>query len=495
MQRIARYALCLIFLGAHGCATVPEPTAAPAVESEEFVRAAAAKEAFAALAVTDDWYGIYFQDQKSGYLTRQRTARDGHFEIVSTTVSRTESMGTVTESSSTVREHFSATAPYDALLLERLIGDQETGSLWRIRSTPQGYVGEHREAGRLRTVPLFDFQYRLADAMAIPIWLRAGAQTGQCLSYPDYDLENFQRQFRTECIASVRDHVVDGAPVEAATTGVEGAMTLVRDRQTGRDLSLNLVAQRVELRLEPRSIASDLSASFDFFLDNIIQIDRPLGEPERINRLTLDFEGLSGYGPGPAPGQWTKTGNNAIRVVVDRTVSHESLPAPRALAQGLALSDAQRANLDALDLLVREAGAQTGTQVDRVTRLVNFVYRYIEPDFSSEPLSLAKLLATRRGDCTEYSQLLDALLKAARVPSREVTGLVYMGDEYQHFAHHAWNEVYINGAWLPVDASWNEVPVNATHIRYPLSEQASMATVMAMRGVRIKVVNVGYSED
>ena len=47
-----------------------------------------------------------------------------------------------------------------------------------------------------------------------------------------------------------------------------------------------------------------------------------------------------------------------------------------------------------------------------------------------------------------------------------MTGLVYMGDEVQAFGGHAWNEVVIDGKWVPIDATWNETTLNPTHITF-----------------------------
>ncbi len=478
-----------------GCATgAPQSPPMQDIDPAELTRATAAVAAFEALAQTPEWYGVYFQGQKAGYQSIERTVKDDVFEIVTTDAGRSQALGSVTESTSRTTEVFSSQPPYDAVLLELRSGLEQSDGTWRIRQTPSGYVGEYSAGGQLRSEPLFDFQFRLADALAAEIWLRGGAQSGQCLSYPSYRLESFERTFQSECIAEITAHTIDGAQIEAVTTGVVGVATIIRDRYTGRGLSVDSTAYQLEMRLEPRAIATDLSAPIDFLLENIIRVDRPLGDAATIERLTLEFVGLDGPGPGQAPGQHAQpVTDGALRVTVDRSIAHDgALPNPRMLSAALALTEPQQASLSELNDLVRAAGADVGTQAQRVGRLVDFVYDFIEPTFSSEPLSLNRLLATRRGDCTEYSQLLDALLRAARIPTREVTGLVYMGDEFQHFGHHAWNEVYIDGGWLPIDASWNEMPVNATHIRYPLDDMSSMLMVNDMSKVSIQVIDVSY---
>ena len=52
----------------------------------------------------------------------------------------------------------------------------------------------------------------------------------------------------------------------------------------------------------------------------------------------------------------------------------------------------------------------------------------------------------RHGICIDYSQLLDAMLYTVGIPSRIMASQA---------PYHAWNEVYVDGRWIFVDATWN----------------------------------------
>lgn len=56
----------------------------------------------------------------------------------------------------------------------------------------------------------------------------------------------------------------------------------------------------------------------------------------------------------------------------------------------------------------------------------------------------------QEGDCTEHAVLLAALCRAAGIPARVVMGLEYM---LGIWGGHAWNEVWIEDAWYPLDAT------------------------------------------
>jgi hypothetical protein len=68
--------------------------------------------------------------------------------------------------------------------------------------------------------------------------------------------------------------------------------------------------------------------------------------------------------------------------------------------------------------------------------------------------SAAEAISNRGGDCTEYAAVVVALLRKAGIPSRMALGLVFDGKGFQF---HAWAEAYIEGCWIPADASYRRV--------------------------------------
>jgi transglutaminase-like putative cysteine protease len=57
---------------------------------------------------------------------------------------------------------------------------------------------------------------------------------------------------------------------------------------------------------------------------------------------------------------------------------------------------------------------------------------------------------------------------------------------------HAWNEVLANGQWQGVDPTWNQVRLDATHIK--LSDDLGAALLFASytKEVRFKVLEQSY---
>ena len=119
--------------------------------------------------------------------------------------------------------------------------------------------------------------------------------------------------------------------------------------------------------------------------------------------------------------------------------------------------------------LVDEAKSHTNTwtlEEEIIRRIRTFVSKYIEDEYIYyEVKDPYVILEERKGDCTEHAVLFNALLKAAGIPARSVTGYL-LADDSGAFGGHAWSEVAYDGHWIPVDATWDVwVENSVNHIK------------------------------
>jgi hypothetical protein len=87
---------------------------------------------------------------------------------------------------------------------------------------------------------------------------------------------------------------------------------------------------------------------------------------------------------------------------------------------------------------------------------------------------------SRRGDCTEYAVLLAALGRAAGVPTRVVSGLVYARrfEGQRHvFVPHAWVQAWTGTAWQSFDAGIGSF--DSTHLAFAMSYDGGPAQLFA----------------
>ena len=76
----------------------------------------------------------------------------------------------------------------------------------------------------------------------------------------------------------------------------------------------------------------------------------------------------------------------------------------------------------------------------------------------------SEVARSKSGDCTEHGILLAALLRAKKIPSRVVTGLVY-ANSLKGFGGHMWTEAYLKGRWIPLDATLAQGHGDAIHLK------------------------------
>jgi len=73
-------------------------------------------------------------------------------------------------------------------------------------------------------------------------------------------------------------------------------------------------------------------------------------------------------------------------------------------------------------------------------------------EFSPAYASALDTAKSHKGDCTEYSVFLSALLRASGIPARGAIGLVYV-EPKEAFQYHMWVEAYIGDRWVGLDAT------------------------------------------
>lgn len=125
------------------------------------------------------------------------------------------------------------------------------------------------------------------------------------------------------------------------------------------------------------------------------------------------------------------------------------------------------------NLLSMAVPAQESDPMRIASILENFVNINVKSDanIGTSFASASETARTLSGDCTEYAVLLAALARAKGIPARVVLGLVYTElsspepENRGAMAFHLWNELYINGAWVPFDATLGKGGTDAARIR------------------------------
>jgi len=121
----------------------------------------------------------------------------------------------------------------------------------------------------------------------------------------------------------------------------------------------------------------------------------------------------------------------------------------------------------------------------RAKKIMRWIYENIQKRPVLSVPNALETLRNRMGDCNEHAVLMAAMARAAGIPARIETGLVYMKSR---FYYHAWNVLYL-GDWVTVDALMGQMPADVTHIRFVSGEPDKQIDLIKVMGkVKIKIL-------
>lgn len=116
--------------------------------------------------------------------------------------------------------------------------------------------------------------------------------------------------------------------------------------------------------------------------------------------------------------------------------------------------------------IARQVAGREDKLLDQCSVLKSYIHGYVRPSYTDNARTSLEVLDQACGDCTECALLFVALARSLGIPAREVGGLLYVEENGRGaFTWHAWAEVHNGQGWVGVDPAWNEVGVDAAHIR------------------------------
>jgi hypothetical protein len=222
------------------------------------------------------------------------------------------------------------------------------------------------------------------------------------------------------------------------------------------------------------ALHDDGAPAFDLGSFSTVKLDRPLPAghetPRATYRVTLKGDDPAKIFPGGPSQKVTSLGSDSAEITVravhpdtpaDNFPAGNGPPTPADLEPN---SLVQSNDPKVVELAERAAGGRKDAWT--VAKLLEeFVRRSIkEKNFSQAFASAADVANTLEGDCTEHAVLLAALARANGIPARVAIGLVYMPND-EGFGYHMWNELWIDGRWIPLDGTLGLGGIGAGHLK------------------------------
>jgi protein-glutamine gamma-glutamyltransferase len=448
-----------------------------------------------------DYYAAYLAGNKVGWarmsLTRLDTLPPGYVAQFEMTT-RLTSLGAKAEMHALETAEFELTAPY---AFRGGSFRQRDGKFGRevtvTRALTGGFDAIIRSGGETARKQLASIDYTLADRATIAVWMRRNPKEGDMVPQWGFSFDELRVGMSICKLKATRTAVTNGVSVtyHEVTDAAKGVTSLMRYDAKGEQLLSMQISGLIELRVEPESVAKNIDFNGDFFELGKVKVDKRLGERSRITSLVLETGGHDlSLKPGPFQAV-AHNGSSACTLKLGWDYGTISKATPVEIRRNTSETPDYPTTNPKIRALAAQAVGDAQTTKEKVKRLVHFVAGYIEPSYRTRPLAVLDIVQTRRGACTEYAKLYTTLARAAGVPAREVAGLVYIGDNERAFGLHAWNEVVLNGQWLPVDAAGDQTEPDPTHISFGDTFDDQATNMMAaFNKMSFRVVDVKYQK-
>jgi hypothetical protein len=461
------------------CADAPRPTLeAKDIESQ----------------LRTDWFGLYLQGKKIGYV-RTSLERSGDYVLDTESLNlKLSSFGKKSDISINQVITFDGKAPYGMVKAELIeSNDASKSDKTLLVRKEKGYEYTFRTGMEGSKKQIDGLDYTLADSLAPDLWIRGGPKVGEKANFKQLDIKDAKINGLFSKVLSIKTSPVAGVNLRyyeiENESSKEKLKFLTRHDDQGRVLS-NVIAI-FELRLESEEQAKNTEYSQDLFVMGMVKCDRPLGATDKVKELVIQVEGKEAESFEDGPRQSIVPGPNGSRLLKLGKKYGKDRPATKEeIAENLKETNAYAINHPKVKALAEKAVGDAKTPEEKVRRIVHFVHDFVQPTYSATIPTIHDLMEKKRGDCKSYALLVTNLARASGVPARDVSGLVYMSDDQKAFGGHAWNEVVLNGVWVPVDASRDEMEVNATHLSYGTEFQAAKNMLNTLGKLSFKIIEV-----
>jgi hypothetical protein len=439
---------------------------------------------------TEEWAGVYYQDQKIGYSHNSIKRIEDGYQIHHTIMLDMMMMGVaqkIRAQVNTVTDHaFNLQVFYLRINTGAVsfiaYGDVDADNVMSI-SVVSGGKTEKKEL-QLTRAPV------ITNSLKFSL-LKDGLQLGGVYERVVFDpMTMSNRTAQIEVLdfetLSVAGQEYDCYRMQVTYMGV--TMTAWIDRQ-GRTVKEESPAGMVLLREDKeQAMHGGWGGRVDVVETSAIKVDTPFYS-KNLQSLTLKLLDVDLKGFQLDGGRQTLQGT-IVRIDKQNIGKDNSYRLPFAgegFEAWLSPSLLIQSDRSEFAQLVEEIGKGERRALRLARRLHDWVYKNIEKRPSPGMPSALAVLAARQGDCNEHAVLLAAMCRAAGIPARVAAGLVYLRGR---FYYHAWNEVYLND-WVPVDATLNQFPADVTHVKFIEGDMEEQLMVLNLIG-RLKIEVVDY---
>jgi protein-glutamine gamma-glutamyltransferase len=460
-------------------------------------RAADEKPAQATLSAKDlepqtDWYGLYLNGKKMGYCRIARDRADGEIRESFTLVMKLVSFGQKADMTMTQNMVFEGKPPYRLLRGDYVQNDGKDSVRINLQRKGDRFEVIHQAGGETTTKDHGPIDYTYVDSSATERWVRRGPKDREKITVKDFNIQDLKLDTQTNTVKGIKKSLVGGVQVQYYEIESESKQLTMLSRYDDQGRMLSGKFAVFDIRLETEEQAKNVRFSQDLFVLGMVKVDQPLGPTKELRELVLEVNGRNGALFEDGPRQSVAKGDDKDTTIlkIGKKYAKETKPTAKEIEENLQETLAYPITHPKIKALAEKAVGDASTPEEKVRRIVDFVHGYIQPNLSASLPNIHDLIQRKKGDCKSYALLFTTLARAAGVPSREVSGILYMGDDHKAFGGHAWNEVVLDGAWVPIDATMGETEVDAGHVSFGPQDRAAKGLLESLGKLSFRLVEV-----
>lgn len=231
---------------------------------------------------------------------------------------------------------------------------------------------------------------------------------------------------------------------------------------------------------------------FDF---SLVRAEPPIKTPQKLKGLAVEISGWNDALPLLQEGGQSvvKSGEGRITVRTGAAIPTSPEVKPAATTEAY-LNPAEKIESQAPELMAKSKELASGknSPEEIVRTLASWTAEWLKDTVDDGGGALASF-KSRSGNCQTHARLYTALARAAGIPTRFVSGLVYM--DGKGFLYHSWTESLLGGQWVAIDPTYNQVPADPTHLKFFEGHMPEdLAPIIAIIGrIKISVLGTKYN--
>lgn len=396
------------------------------------------------------------------------------------------------------------------LRLERFVHEYDLdGRTLTLSGTVEG-GGLHvqREAGGKTTTDTIPLEEPVYPSSAIALYpTLQGLEVGRRLTYQVYDGQLQAVARVTQTIKAYQESdLYEGRAFQVATSMEHQKSTLWLNERGEPVLEMAMNGILIStLESEKRAKTYLARASLnkrEVLLDySRVRTNRVLRNPREVTMLQVAVSGTPAtfvlpsdrfQQCGPRAGQSDGANSGRVECLIraaDLSPPSEATPAPAFdPTPDLGATPAIQSDDPQIRQTARDIVGDRADPRARIKRLVE----WLRTEVTQEPVdvfSSREVLNGRKAECQGLTLLYTAFARSLGIPTRVTNGLVYSG-EFDGFLYHTWAESFVGGRWLPVDPTFGQVVVDATHIKLLDGERPAdlMPLVDLVGKIRVEIL-------